>query len=42
MLKVGVNFNVYDMEGEFFIFIFVVNGDYEILEVLLESGKLRL
>lgn len=42
LLKAGANPNVYDTEGEPLIFIPVVNGDYETLEVLLESGKSRL
>lgn len=42
LLKAGANPNVYDAEGEPLIFIPVVNGDYETLEVLLESGKSRL
>lgn len=42
LLKAGANPNVYDAEGEPLIFIPVVNGDYESLEVLLESGKSRL
>lgn len=37
LLKAGANPNVYDAEGEPLIFIPVVNGDYESLEVLLES-----
>ena len=39
LLKAGANPNVFDAEGEPLIFIPVVNGDYETLEVLLESGK---
>lgn len=39
LLKAGANPNVYDTEGEPLIFIPVVNGDYETLEVLLESDS---
>nr|XP_022327384.1 ankyrin repeat and SOCS box protein 3-like [Crassostrea virginica] len=37
LLKAGANPNVFDAEEEPLIFIPVVNGDYETLEVLLES-----
>lgn len=39
LLKAGANPNVFDGEGEPLIFVPVVNGDYETLEALLESGK---
>lgn len=37
LLKAGTNPNVFDGEGEPLIFVPVVNGDYDTLEVLLES-----
>lgn len=38
-LKLGVDFNIYDEEGNLLLFFLIINGDDEMMDIFLFFGK---
>lgn len=38
-MKLGVDFNIYDEEGNLLLFFLVINGDGEMMDIFLFFGK---
>lgn len=38
-MKLGVDFNIYDEEGNLLLFFLIINGDDEMMDIFLFFGK---